>query len=798
MKAMDRRLRAAREMKRLTEAYPTVGADSSEDFGWRSLTQMTQRDLTPLVQKRMQDIAVYLYDSNPMAHRILELTKDFIVGDGFRFVAKDPKVQEVLEKHWYDRDNQWKRKQETKALELGLWGEQCYPVYVNKHTGHVKIGYLDPGLITKVRPDLNNPEISKTVEWAKKMKTVKWQVINEDKRVSSKTRGSLVGDCFYFAINKVAWSTRGRSDLLPLADWIDGHDQFLFARLERAFYLNTFIWDVLCEGMSKKQIVEFAKNIQTPKPGSVRVHNQKVKWDVISPKLESADASAEAKLFKAQILGGIGYPTHWFSEGEQTTRACYSEDTETLTEKGWKKYWEIKKGEKLATFNPKKDRIEFYKPKGNIYLYDYEGEMYHFTNMRTDILVTPEHRMWVKEAHKGRKFEIIQAKDITYKTFYIKEGVKNWIGKKQEYFELPYVVYDMQSRIKDIPKKIKMIDWLEFLGWFLSEGVLNKAKNQYSIRIAQKKSDNVEKIRKLFTKLGYIFHEVTNKRSGVITFSFNNKSVWHYLKESVGSLSKEKRIPKELLQLDKFYLQILFNSMMLGDGHWDKRKGRNCFSYSTNSKQLADDFQILCLLLGYSSRQSISKKGIFQWNTITGSRIIERDLRNRVCINNRKKRYESHIQKENYKGKVYCFSMPYQFMITRRNGKIAIQLQTAQEMALPTLKGLRSRQKTFKNIIEDVFDFVIDQAIIHGVLDEKVDRRYTVLACPIITKEARGLALTLEKFAQAMKIAIDSKWITNESAKTAFQTFMTDLGIELKELEKLQESTIVYRNAKGG
>jgi hypothetical protein len=41
--------------------------------------------------------------------------------------------------------------------------------------------------------------------------------------------------------------------------------------------------------------------------------------------LESADASQEARLFKNQILGGAGFPEHWFAEGSTTTRATAME-----------------------------------------------------------------------------------------------------------------------------------------------------------------------------------------------------------------------------------------------------------------------------------------------------------------------------------------------------------------------------------------------------------------------------------------------------------------------------------------
>ncbi len=303
--------------KELQETYPMVGGAGQEDYGWNILSKDVDRDLDPLMQSRMQDIAFYLYDANPLAHRIIEMTKDFIVGEGFTFKAEDPAVQEVLEKHWEDPINNWDVKQDDKAKDLGLYGEQFYPVFVNKHNGRVRLGYLDPTRIEKIIKDKKNPEILRTIILKKDKKgdIKKYKVINPN------NNGKLEGEIFAFAINKVSNAVRGRSDLLCLADWIDGYDQFLFARLERANILNNYVWDVCLEGANDETIREWLKEQALPKPGSIRAHNEKVKWEAASPELEAADASKEANLFKMQILGGAGFPNLWFGEGGETIRA---------------------------------------------------------------------------------------------------------------------------------------------------------------------------------------------------------------------------------------------------------------------------------------------------------------------------------------------------------------------------------------------------------------------------------------------------------------------------------------------
>ena len=315
-----------KQIERLKEEYPMIGADSV-DYGWTLLTRDDFRDLDPVTQDKMQDIAFYLYDSNPIAHRIIEMKSDFIIGDGFSYKATDDNVQKILDRHWNDPVNNWDLKQDTKAKELGLFGEQFYPVFVNKYNGNVRLGYIDPVKVKQIVVDRKNPEILRKVilKTSRAGKEKSYDVVNIDDKRNSETYGKLVGDIFVFAINKVTNSTRGRSDLLSLADWIDGYDQFLFARLERANILNNFVWDITLEGMNDTDIKKWLEGQSMPKPGSMRAHNEKVKWIAASPGLESGDASKEAQLFKMQILGGAGFPNLWFGEGGETIRAGAAE-----------------------------------------------------------------------------------------------------------------------------------------------------------------------------------------------------------------------------------------------------------------------------------------------------------------------------------------------------------------------------------------------------------------------------------------------------------------------------------------
>lgn len=309
--------------KELSELKEATSLERKGDEGYRPITETKKRDLSPLTQDRMFEICYFLYDSNPFAHRILEMTKDFVVGEGITFQAKDENVQKVLKDFWNDPVNAWELKQGRRVLELGLYGEQYYPTAINNVDGKVKMGYLDPQSVLKIETDEENVEILKKVirKGSGGEEGKGYNVIAIDEKKNSKTMGKMVGEIFAFQINKVANSTRGRSDLFSLADWIDGYDQFLFNRLERSHLINVFLWDVELKGMKQKDIDKWLRDQSVPKPASIRAHNEYVKWNPLVPDLGAQDASEEAKLFRNQILGGAGLPPHWYAGGEGITRA---------------------------------------------------------------------------------------------------------------------------------------------------------------------------------------------------------------------------------------------------------------------------------------------------------------------------------------------------------------------------------------------------------------------------------------------------------------------------------------------
>ena len=298
------------------------------------------RDLYPLVQDKMIELAWYLYDRNPLAKRLINIMKVFLVGEGLGVHAEDPAVQDVIDDFWNDPQNSMDMNLPEYVKELGIFGEQLFQVSRNPIDGRVRLWYIDPWEIFSVayaQGEMAERSISFPIKvWLRQRANDKdpteLTCIHPDEDPLSDTYGLSTGNCFYFAVNKAKRGARGRSDIFALADWLDVYEQMMFDLADRGKIADSFIWDVTLKGMNAEEITQWVKdNGQPPLPNSIRAHNENVEWKSEAPDLKGADRHEFAKLFLTHIVGTAGFPAHWFGEGDRTNRA-------TAQEMGWPTY----------------------------------------------------------------------------------------------------------------------------------------------------------------------------------------------------------------------------------------------------------------------------------------------------------------------------------------------------------------------------------------------------------------------------------------------------------------------------
>lgn len=304
----------------------SVLKELSEEMRGFRVSGGSDMDLQPWDQKKMQETVLQMYRKNHMAGRLLNIIVDFVVGDGISVQAVHEKdsvkdvIQDVIDVYWSDPINAMDRLNEQRCTEMNLWGEICMTVQRNEQSGRTRLGWVTPSAISKILPDpLSGHSGTVVLEDSAGGEVGKETLDVVRYRPSSDT---WEGNAFFVPINTVFGSRRGISELYSSADWFGILDNTMKAQADRVRLLNNFLWSVELTGMDDDGIKDWLKkNGQPPKPNTIRAHNEKVKWDAKAPNLGAADFSTHVQNLKTHLMGGFGYPNHWFGSGDDANLA---------------------------------------------------------------------------------------------------------------------------------------------------------------------------------------------------------------------------------------------------------------------------------------------------------------------------------------------------------------------------------------------------------------------------------------------------------------------------------------------
>lgn len=323
----------AEKVTQAQQAAPAFRDYDKNGQGFRPMSGVDthRRDLSPLSQTQMIESAYYYYDTSGLVKRFIRDTRNFTIGKGFDWVVEndteDTQAKQVLLDFWDNFHNGWGRLFDERIESWYLLGELALAVSPNKYNGAVTVSDIDPANINDVLTVRSFPGIPSALEIAGSRTSIIKPVVREDLQPRSKTYGRLVGEVFFEALNKTPTAARGRSDLLAVFDFIDSLEQGLFDELDRSRFMKNFIWDVTIEGGTQAEVEEYA-NQAPPDPGSVRFHNERIKWEAVAPDLKAADNKTLYDTLKSYITAAQNRPDSWYGSGGK----AYQNEAELMGE----------------------------------------------------------------------------------------------------------------------------------------------------------------------------------------------------------------------------------------------------------------------------------------------------------------------------------------------------------------------------------------------------------------------------------------------------------------------------------
>jgi hypothetical protein len=340
-------------------------------------------------------------------------------------------------------------------------------------------------------------------------------------------------------------------------------------------------WEsVKSDSLSKKNLMEWART----QPGLKQLDGV-AQWlthetfDVIQRKFKVMDASGkiaawiakhpqatDQEYFSARrsiakevnaAYGGLNWEVMgWGKNAVGLTRLfmlapdwCVDSTTRAMTKTGWKYHHELNLGDEIMAFDPDSKTLKWSTMKDRYENHDYSGKMIQVKNYNRSILMTPDHKCYVRNFTK-RKNEIVLAKHLQ---------TNHLIPRCAEY---------------PAPEDRTYSDMLVVLvGWIVTDGYVKKSRpdgldgKEYRYgRIVQSKPTNVAMLKEMGLK--WTVDSCTGNHDKF--FANFQRYVFNIPKEYFDQMEFEgvsDGLNWEFLsKLTSEQRELLYDTMMLGDG----------------------------------------------------------------------------------------------------------------------------------------------------------------------------------------------------------------------------------------
>lgn len=405
---------------------------------------------------------------------------------------------------------------------------------------------------------------------------------------------------------------------------------------------------------------------------------------------------------------------------------CHDDQTEVLTEHGWKLFRDVLPDERVATRSPE-GLLEYQLPIGRVSRH-YAGPMYACQDLKFDFVVTPGHRM-LGGTNPGQH-NFCRADELPRAPFHVPRLARSaacgggtthfqklplgevaidrsrvdaarlrvrWTPDEDSFLSANYSAMSMaeicatlkrtRSTIYNRAKALglrrgqigdrvrgngpglpecKTIDFARFLGIWLAEGRRVRGIAGNGVYITQTKQEGIDWIDAAIQRLGWPV--LRAKTGSEVRWRVLSKELKDFLLTCQGD-GHELRIPDFVFTVWSAEEQeALLEGLMVGDGSFRASDERH-YIYTTNSYQLASDVQRLILHIG---RASARIKKVYDAGPAVGTRHkANHPLWNVLLDHSQYSRlHRDRIRQVDYSGMVYCLQVPNSTLLTRRGGRV--------------------------------------------------------------------------------------------------------------------------------
>jgi hypothetical protein len=376
---------------------------------------------------------------------------------------------------------------------------------------------------------------------------------------------------------------------------------------------------------------------------------------------------------------------------------CYDDQTEVLTDGGWKLFKDLDKSELIFTLDisdTRHIRSEYQKPTDHICSF-YYGDLISIEKESVSLMVTPNHNVLVADGIQNENAEIVnwpkRVKGDEYIQTSFKRGkrvlrlqqIKDVVDRNKRFSLLQpkhtYLTNKKRNAYISIGKhSMGKVMFARFMGIFLSEGYVRKRKNKndngtcYHVNISQYKYKL--EVKEILNSMPFKWTEI---RAG---FDCYDSDLGEYLLKF--GKAYEKYVPDWIKESAPMVINAFLDAYCLGDGTLSYKKKnirkdspvyndnytfRSIASrqFHTSSFKMANDLQELIVKVGNVAVSNVAKS---YYNETDNCDYLMYVVSEKM-INRKNLIFPKDINYTPYNGNVYCVTVPNSIIMIRRNGK---------------------------------------------------------------------------------------------------------------------------------
>ncbi len=278
-----------------------------EQKGWTALlAQPNDRDISE-IQQLYRD-ALEATRRNPMAKAVVDITTDFVLGDGINISSNHKRVQHFLIRFWNHPLNNIEQRLQPMCDELTRAGDLFIVLFRNSQDGMSYVRFIPKEQIISIDTLENDWETE-----------IAYYQVTDDPAAPKRWLSPHHPDShdsdavmLHYAINRPIGASFGEGDLDTVIPWLLRYSRMLEDRVRLHWAVRTFLWFVTVPtNLVERKQAEYAT---PPEAGSIIVKDDAETWSVEAPTLHAADAQHDLQAVR-HMIDAVGYPPHWRGEG---------------------------------------------------------------------------------------------------------------------------------------------------------------------------------------------------------------------------------------------------------------------------------------------------------------------------------------------------------------------------------------------------------------------------------------------------------------------------------------------------